>query len=84
MFSQKIIDWLSAVEPTERRLYAARLLNCSGIGWIISHILLVVFKESSIFNHIVMGISWFAIGATCIDIILTTDVRACKDDESGS
>lgn len=82
MLSQIIIDWLSSISPTKRRLYAARLLICALIGWCVSHVLLVMFNKSDVFTHTLMGISWFAIIATCIDIILTTDVKADNDKPS--
>lgn len=73
-------EWLIAIileiPPEKRRLYAARLLICSFVGWIISHCLLVILKESTFFNHTLNAISWIAIQITCVDVILTTDVRA--------
>lgn len=70
-----IIRLLERVSPEARRLVAANLLILSLLGWVISHYLLIKLHQSTFFNHVVMGISWWAITLTCADILSTTDVK---------
>lgn len=81
MIAGLVIGVLCKVSPERRRLAAARVLVASVVGWLASHVLLVVLGESSFFNHTVMAISWLAITATAADLILTSDVRAATDDD---
>lgn len=79
--SRRLIDYLSDVDPERRRLWAARLLIFSVVGWVASHVVLEVVDEGGFFNHVLMAISWWAVGATCADVVQTADVRAEVDDE---
>jgi hypothetical protein len=78
---KRLIAAICRIDPDNRRLYAARLLIGSIVGWLASHVLLVLLGESSFFNHTVMLISWWAITLTCVDVIVTSDVRAEQDEQ---
>jgi hypothetical protein len=70
-----IIRHLCGLTPEHRRLWAARILLFSVIGWLVSHVLLVALDQSDFFTHTLMFISWWAIIVTCIDVIATSDVK---------
>lgn len=70
-----IVKFLSQVDPEVRRLWAARILAVSIIGWLACHVLLVLLHQSTFFNHVLMAISWHSITLTCIDILSTSDVK---------
>lgn len=70
------IRLLKCVDPEDRLHWAARVFWWSVVLGILS----VVFLCSGWFERVLMAISWLAVNITCIDIILTTDVRA-KEEE---
>lgn len=73
--SRFLISHLCRLTPEQRRLWAARILVASIIGWLVSHALLVELDQSDFFSHCLMFISWWAIIVTCIDVIATSDVK---------
>lgn len=74
--AESLISALQRTSPERRRVWAAWVLIASFFGWIGSHVVLVALGESSFFNHVLMGISWWAIVTTAADLIFTSDVRA--------
>lgn len=66
------IKMLRKVDPETRLNVAAYLFWISLILGALSVVLLA--KNS--YEKVLMGISWGAINITCIDVILTADVRA--------
>lgn len=75
MVSQLLVRHLCRLSPEQRRLWAARILVFSVVGWLASHVLLVVCHQGGFFNHTLMFISWWAIIVSCIDVIATSDVK---------
>lgn len=61
-------DWLH--DPKHRLRLAWSLLMISLVGWPLSA--LTVFAKEP---QGILGLSWFAIILTCLDIVATTDVR---------
>ena len=61
--------------PRARRRIAGTLAVGSTIGWPITQ--LTVARDEPPFT---LGLSWFAIVLTAVDIWLTTDVRAEVED----
>jgi hypothetical protein len=68
-----MIDWLR--EPENRVRAAVALFVVSIVAWPITA--LTVFRDEP---QGILGLSWFAIILTCVDIIITTDVRQNTDD----
>lgn len=64
------------MHPKLRRRVAAGLAIASTVGWPLTQ--LTVARDEPPFT---LGLSWFAIVLTAVDIWLTTDVRA-KEEES--
>lgn len=65
------------MNPTVRRRAAAVLAISATILWPLTQF--TVAKDEPPFT---LGLSWFAITLTALDIWLTTDVRAESDKES--
>lgn len=63
------------MSPAARRKLAVGLLVASIIGWPLTA--LTIAKDEP---PVVLGLSWFAITITALDVLLTTDVRAEQDD----
>lgn len=75
MWWQLLGSWtvklLKRIPPRKRLIVAAWLLWISILGGIVCTILFA--KEP--FEKIVMAISWGAITITCVDVIVSSDVR---------
>jgi hypothetical protein len=73
------LDWcverFQSIPPRTRVRVAMATLIVSVVGWPISHF--TVFSEEP---PGILGLSWWALILTCIDIIVTTDVRE-KEEE---
>lgn len=65
---------LCRVQPTTRIRGASYLLQASVVGWLYTQF---TIDEPPV----ILAISWFAIILTCVDILLTTDVR--KEEDAG-
>lgn len=70
-----IFKQFDKIDPAERRLYSLRLLVASTILWPITA--LTIFRDE---QQGILGLSFFAIIITCVDIIATTDVRKEVDE----
>lgn len=75
MLSRWVIARLSAVQPEQRRLWAARVLLVSVAGWVASHVALQILGQGTFFTHMLNAISWWAVGLTAADIVSTNDVK---------
>jgi hypothetical protein len=75
MPSRWLVNRFSAMDPEKRRVWAARLLIFTLVGWPATHVALQLLGQGSLFNHILNAISWWAVSLTAIDIIQTTDVK---------
>ena len=76
-----MIEWLRA--PENRVRAAWWLLWASVVGWLATHVLIVLTKPaelSSWTGHLLLALSWLAITFTALNIIVTTDVRK-KEEE---
>lgn len=76
-----MIDWLR--EPDNRVRAAWGLLWFSLVGWLASHVLLVLTHPagaSSWVFHLLLALSWQAITFTALNIIISADVR--REQES--
>ncbi len=72
-------DWFDqdpAMSSRIRRRLAGALVIVSAIAWPVTQ--LTVAKDEPSF---ILGLSWFAITLTALDIWATTDVRANDDEE---
>jgi len=76
VISRRIVKALDHVDPETRRLYAARILVGTIVGWLISAAILVALGQSTFFTQLLNAISWLAITLTAADVLCTTDVRA--------
>lgn len=77
-----MFKWLK--EPKHRVRAATILLWLCVIGWIATHTVMLITTPagaSSWVFHVLLAISWIAIIITCIDVIVTTDVRKEIDGE---
>jgi hypothetical protein len=72
---------LASVSPAARVKVSCWLLICSIIGWPISS--LTVFSGGGATAQGILGLSWLALILTCIDIVVTTDVRQEQDEDTG-
>jgi hypothetical protein len=79
VIAAKLIALLDRVDTEQRRIWAARILIVSVVGWAVSHILLVATGRTSFFEHCLMAISWAAISVSAIDVVITSDVREQQD-----
>jgi len=70
-----LVKTLANTNPERRRLYAARILVGSLVGWIASHVLFFVLGITGAFEHVINLISWWAITLTAWDILATSDVK---------
>lgn len=72
---QWTIDLLRRI-PTETRLRVAAYLF-----WIslVLGVYCTLFVAKDAFEKILMAISWLAVTLTCVDVILTADVRDNED-----
>ena len=75
MVSRWLVNRLSNTDPEKRRVYAARVLIGSLVGWIATHILFFYWNITGPFEHVLNFISWWAITLTAWDILATTDVK---------
>jgi hypothetical protein len=75
MLSRLVLRALDDIDPKRRRRWVARLLIACLIGEALSHVLLVVLNQSTFFNHTLNAISWIAIDLTCVDALITSDVK---------
>ena len=75
MLGKWTVRWLKKIDPELRLLYAARLFWIS----IVLGIFCTAFLCDSWFERVLMAISWGAITITCVDIIVTADVRASNE-----
>lgn len=80
MIAPFVLRLLDHVDTERRRLYAARILVTSIVGWASAHVILVLTGRTSFFEHCLMAISWAAIAITAIDVVATSDVRDQQDD----
>lgn len=71
MLGRWTVRLLKKLPPNKRLLIAAWLLWASVFGGIIC----TTFFASEPFERIVMAISWGAITITCVDVIISSDVR---------
>lgn len=62
--------------PTVRRRIAAVMAIAATIAWPVTQ--LTVARDEPPFT---LGLSWFAIVLTAVDIVASTDVRANQDDD---
>jgi hypothetical protein len=67
---------LAHVSPESRVTAASWLLDVCILAWPITS--LTVFKGSAT-QQAILGLSWLALILTCVDIVVTTDVRAEQD-----
>lgn len=75
---RRLSKWISdRFTPTARKRAAILLFWLSLMGWGITQFWLAKDEPP-----VTMGLSWFAITLTAIDIIATTDVREKTEDES--
>ena len=65
------------MNPTHRRYGAIVLLVASLIGWPLS-----IFTFAKDEPPAILGLSWFAITLTALDILLTADVREQEEESS--
>lgn len=72
-----LIAWLRSIDPEQRVEAAAHLLIFSVVGWPVSA--LTVFRHE---QQGILGLSWAAIILTCVDIIVTSDVRQTQEEEA--
>lgn len=63
------------MKPKTRKYFALFLLIGSLVAWPITA--LTVFKDEP---QGILGLSWFAITLTAVDVLATTDVRDSTDD----
>jgi hypothetical protein len=75
MMSRWLVKRLSNTAPESRRVYAARILIGSLVGWIVTHLGFLLLGITGIFEHVLNLISWWAITLTAWDILATTDVK---------
>jgi hypothetical protein len=74
--SRLVISLLRRIDPETRLEWAARIFVAS----IILGALSVIFLAEGYYQKVLMFISWGAITVTCIDVILTADVRKENDE----
>lgn len=74
---QLTINLLRRISPEKRLHVSAYLFWISVIGGIYS----VIWIASGSYEQILMGISWGAITITCIDVIVSADIRAEQESE---
>jgi hypothetical protein len=69
--------------PRNRFRFAVVVFVVSIIGWPATHALMVLTNppENSWVFHVLLAISWFAITATSLDFMATTDVRKEQEEE---
>ena len=79
MMAALLVRKLSKTDPEKRRLYAARILLGSLVGWIATHLVFFLLGVSGVFEHVLNLISWWAITLTAWDILATTDVKVDTD-----
>ncbi|MCA1735709.1 MAG: hypothetical protein LC739_06255 [Actinobacteria bacterium] len=84
MFAALLVKKLADTAPEKRRLYAARILIWSIVGWIATHVLFFVLGISGAFEHVLNLVSWWAITLTAWDILATTDVKVDTDEAAAS
>jgi hypothetical protein len=75
MFAARLVKALSKTKPEQRRIYAARILIASIVGWLLSHALFLFMGITGAFEHILNFISWWAITLTAWDVLATSDVK---------
>lgn len=63
------------MKPKARKKFALFLLVGSIIAWPVTA--LTIFKDEP---QGILGLSWFAIALTAVDVLATTDVRDSTDD----
>lgn len=69
--SRWTVSLLKRIDPDVRLQWAARLFWFSLIGGLLS----TVFLARDSYERVLMAISWGAITITCVDVVLTADVR---------
>jgi len=74
-----VLRWLDRLDPETRRRGAVWMLIGSLIGWPLTA--LTVARGEPQF---ILGLSWFAITLTALDVLSTTDVRREQDDDGTS
>jgi len=76
---QLTIQLLRKVDPEARLIIAAYLFWISIFAGIAS----CMWLASTWYEKVLMGISWGAITVTCMDIIVSADIRAEVEDSNG-
>lgn len=71
---------LSHVSPDLRVRIAGWLLIVSCLAWPVTS--LTVFSSGGATAQGILGLSWLALILTCVDIVVTTDVRAEQDTDT--
>lgn len=84
MWAAFLIRKLSATDPEKRRLFAARILLFSIVGWLGTHVLFFFMGITGAFEHVLNLVSWWAITLTAWDILATSDVKVDTDEASNS
>lgn len=67
-----------SIKDPKTRFYGAIVLLCISI---LAGIHSVLFIAKDPYERILIGISWFAITITALDIVATTDIKANKEGE---
>jgi hypothetical protein len=77
-----MVAFLQGISPEGKIRLAAWLLRFVLIGWPATHTLMLVTDppEQSWVFHVLLAISWLALGFTAVDVIFTTEVRKEVDD----
>lgn len=77
------LDWFASIDPQVRRKWALGLLVAS---FVLGHVNIAAYLGGLI-SHEAMDtitnyLSWLAITFTCLDVLVTTDVRAVQEEET--
>lgn len=78
--SQWTIALLRRINPEERLVWSARLFWLSLVGLVFS----TLFLCTTWFERVLMFISWLAITATCVGVILEADIREKIEGDGNS
>lgn len=73
--ADRVLVIFDRVDPEDRRRVALFLLVASMIGWPLSAL---TFARNE--PPFILGLSWFAITVTCLDVLCTSDVRANEEE----
>ncbi|HEX5721529.1 MAG TPA: hypothetical protein VFZ06_02150 [Acidimicrobiia bacterium] len=84
MWAAKLVKKLAETDPEKRRLYAARILIGSIVGWIATHLMFLLMGITGAFEHVLNLISWWAITLTAWDILATSDVKVDTDEAAAA